>query len=153
MRVSARVLRDRQRFPCRCVTQSASVSSAPAHTWFSESRPGLVVQRFPRQFDDADVQRAIATLEDFFRATERPQAWIIDLSAIEGSTARQRVWFAEYEKRVAEMTSRYVTRAAYIAPSPIVRGILTAIFWIQSPVYPHRVFSDRASGERWALTD
>ena len=51
------------------------------------------------------------------------------------------------------MTSRYVTRAAYIAPKQIVRGIITAIFWIQSPVYPHRVFGDRASAERWVLTD
>jgi hypothetical protein len=130
----------------------SAVILAPAHAWFSESRPGLVVLSFPRQFSDADVQLAIRALEAFFRTTERPQAWIVDLSAIEGSTARQRAWFADYEKRVAEMTSRYVTRAAYIAPNQIVRGILTAIFWIQAPVYPHRVFSDRASGERWALS-
>jgi hypothetical protein len=129
------------------------VISAPAHAWFRESRPGLVVLTFPKQFNDAEVQLVIAALESFFRATGRIQAWIIDLSAIDGSTARQRRLFAEYEKRVAELTSRYVTRAAYIAPNQIVRGILTAIFWIQSPVYPHRVFSDRASGERWVLTD
>lgn len=113
----------------------------------------MVVLRFPAQFSDADVQLAISALESFFRKTERTQAWIVDLSDIERTTARQRGWFAEYEKRVAEMTSRYVTRAAYIAPNQIVRGILTAVFWIQSPVYPHRVFSDRADGERWACAD
>jgi hypothetical protein len=40
---------------------------------------------------------------------------------------------------------------AMIFDSKILRGILTAIFWVRRPPYPLRVFTEPGEGELWAL--
>ena len=39
---------------------------------------------------------------------------------------------------------------AFVISSPIIRGALAAILWMQPLPWPHTVVGDVAAGERWA---
>ena len=89
-------------------------------------------------------------LEHVLATAERPYAWVADLQHVRGSNARQRKIVAETEKRHAALHAQHHAGAALVVPNRLVRGVVTAIFWLVPPVYPTTMVDSRAEGIRWA---
>jgi len=60
---------------------------------------------------------------------------------------------AHWRKQIAEASSELAFRArprvAFAGPSPLVRGIITAINWLRPPPYDFEVFSTFDAGVSW----
>lgn len=52
------------------------------------------------------------------------------------------------KERLREITAGYVM----VTPSAIVRGLLTAVFWVAPPPYENRVVATPDEGFRWLAT-
>lgn len=130
---------------------SAPGFGAPRHPWFTVARAGLIVWRMPARMTNDDVMEGIAALASYFEKAPGVSAWILDMSNVEEITPMQRKLFADSERRIAPLTKIFVSRLAYVVPSPLIRAILTAYFWVWHPPYPYEVFGERNSAEAWAL--
>jgi len=108
--------------------------------------------RLPPSPTNEEVLACTAAMERFKTKTPpRQRAWVADLTYLTDISAAQRKMFAEHERRLALLSKLFVSRLAYVVSSPIIRAALTAFFWVCVPAYPHRVFTDRAAAEAWAL--
>jgi hypothetical protein len=103
----------------------------------------------PRALTDGIVREITEALSARLRAG-RPYAALFDLSGAGVPTAVQRQMLATHMRTNADTIARCVRGLAIIAPSPVVRGIATAIFWIEPPRVPHRVSPTTSEAEAWA---
>jgi len=95
-------------------------------------------------------------LEGHFRAMEawaanntEPVGFLVTLAAVLEMSAAQRRRFADFQVRMQEHDRRLTVGVALCAPNAIVRGFVTAVYWLKSPVYPHRFVQSRAEGLQW----
>ena len=84
------------------------------------------------------------------RARREPYAIVVDAAASRGFSAKQRRMQAQYVSEGLELSGMYLKGLAFIAPSELIRGMLTAIFWLQRPASPHRVFTTKEEAVAWA---
>jgi hypothetical protein len=103
----------------------------------------------PKALTDAAVQEITDALSRRLRRDE-PYAALFDLSDAGIPTAKQRQMLAAHMRRNSELIQRWVRGLAVIAPSPLVRGVATAIFWLEPPRVAHDVFSTTREAEAWA---
>ena len=75
---------------------------------------------------------------------------MVDLSALKTPSAVQRRAFAEHLKRFEAHDVAYNQGSALIAPNAVVKGVLTAVFWLAPPKFPHQAFANEADAARWA---
>ena len=57
-------------------------------------------------------------------------------------------------QRLAEQKAQrrmYLAGEATVIRNVLIRGVLTAIYWLAPPGYPNKVFSDVSDAETWAL--
>jgi hypothetical protein len=87
---------------------------------------------------------------DWAHRVRYPVAWVIDLSNITKAPATQRKALAEHLKHFEAFSERWNAGSALIVPSAWLRGLVTAVFWVSPPKYPHKTFSELLLGERWA---
>ena len=125
-------------------------SSSGRHIEFDDSGFPLVVARFRGPATDAEVDAYLARLE---RPLIRGESYvaIIDGTHAAPGTPVQRRAMAEWMRSRAKLIQTHVLGAAIVAPSSLIRGALTAIFWIQPLPCPHRITSTMEEAERWAL--
>jgi glyoxylase-like metal-dependent hydrolase (beta-lactamase superfamily II) len=110
--------------------------------------PIVRVKLPPEQTDDEmrlylDELRAL-------RERRQPYALIIDANDSRGFTASQRKLQAEYIESGVELTRRYLKAFAFVAESAIQRGMMTAIFWLRRPEWPHAFFATVEEAKEWA---
>ena len=101
----------------------------------------LVLMEFPeRRVSDA----ALHALLDHLEAVEREAVkarekgfFITDLTRVrEVAPASQRKYVGEWLKRTAPLQKAAGVGGANVAPSPILRGVITAVFWIKPSPTP-----------------
>jgi hypothetical protein len=98
--------------------------------------------------DDA-VREALAHLERIMAQTPARTRFfqVTDLSRMKRfAPASQRRYAAEWTRRTAELALRVRLGGIVVAPSPMLRAILTAMFWSQGAKPPLHVVSSRAEG-------
>lgn len=83
---------------------------------------------------------------------EREDVHVQVINALEAQkmNAAQRKSIAEFNAEHREQQVAYLAGVAFTTSSLFIRGILTAIYWINPPAYPYKVFADLASAETWA---
>ena len=74
---------------------------------------------------------------------------MVDLAQMATATASHRSLLGNWRVRHQALIANAVERAAYIAPSAMMRGMLTAIFWFARPVVPVQVSKDRQEALAW----
>ncbi len=99
----------------------------------------VVLVEFPeKRVADASLHSALGHLESLMRdaASARERLFILtDIGAMrEIAPASQRRYTAEWMKRVEPLSRISAVGGATVTPSSILRGILTAVFWIQPPI-------------------
>ena len=111
----------------------------PDHRWILVEGAPLYVMRFPSQTTDQELRGLIEAREHWARECRHTHAWLVDLSAVEKVPASQRRMFGEHLREMRPCDIRYNAGSGIVVGSPIVRGILTAVFWITPPEFPHSV--------------
>lgn len=96
---------------------------------------------------DDDV-RAYFEAYDRVLARRQRYALLFDASRAEPSPTLQRRK-AEFLKQRASVLGALCLGGAYVITSPVVRGALSAVFWIQPLPYAHVVVPTVAEGEAW----
>lgn len=96
---------------------------------------------------DVDFQQSLMYVEHLMRecAAKREKSYqITDLTRVqEIAPATQRKYAADFVKRNAALSQSASLGTASVTPSSIVRGILTAIFWISPSPTPSVFFATR----------
>lgn len=78
-----------------------------------------------------------------------PQGVLYDIPEPASLTARRRKALAEVLERRRVRVRALTLGYALVTPSPFVRGILTAVFWLAPPPYESKVAGSLQDGFRW----
>lgn len=110
--------------------------------------PIVRVKLPPAQSDD-EVRQYLEELRAL-RERRQPYALIIDANESRGFSAAQRKMQADYIESGLELSRRYLKAFAFVSASSIQRGMMTAIFWLRKPEWPHRFFATFDEAKEWA---
>jgi hypothetical protein len=113
-----------------------------------ESTWPILVVTLPEQASDDEVGAYLTELGGF-RARRTDFALIVDASDSRGFSAKQRQMQAEYIEAGIDISRRHLKAFAFVARSAPQRGVLTAIFWLGRPAWPHRVFASVSDARVW----
>ncbi len=115
-----------------------------------DSRHPIVVVTFDGPSTDAEFRAYLDDMTRLVVARREPNVTILDARAAGSTPATQRRMQADWlEKHDAELR-RYSAGTAFIITSAMVRGILTAILWLQPMAAPHVVVATFEEAEAWA---
>jgi hypothetical protein len=83
---------------------------------------------------------------------ERGQSYalVFDMTNTETPSAMQRRKLSEHMLTHQDRIQRCVRCLAVVAPSPIQRGITTAVFWLSPPPIEWRIFDLLDEATKWA---
>jgi hypothetical protein len=105
---------------------------ASARDW-----PILLVEFPRRRVSDAALRALLAHVETLLShaAKSRDKLFVIvDISAMrELASASQRKYAGEWNRRLDSLATLTTVGGATVTPSSILRGIITAVFWIHPP--------------------
>lgn len=121
-----------------------------AHPWLSEPAPSLFYQTIPETFSDADLEAFIVCLEALVGAQRSPFAWVVMADAMLATSAKQRKMFSEAETRMQPQDRRFCAGTAIVLSSPVIRGVVTAIYWLTPPVYPYTLCKSAEEARTWS---
>ena len=120
------------------------------HPWISNEAKPVYQWTFPTEATDEELAACIRARDVWVDRVHYVFAWVIDLTNVTKAPATQRKALAEHLKGCEAFSERWNAGSALIVPSPWLRGVVTAVFWISPPKYPTEVFSDAAEAEDWA---
>lgn len=114
-----------------------------------ETRWPLVVIRWPEgKITDADVAEFLETSRGHLARAER-FASLHDGVRASGLDGKQRKQMGDHITSNRARLERWHAAAAIVAPSPVIRGIITAVNWLAPPPFPQRSFASAVEAERW----
>ena len=74
---------------------------------------------------------------------------VIELTGHPGITATQRSHITEYMRSIEQRDSATCVGTGLVFDSKMLRGLLTAIFWVKRPEYEIKVFGDVQTAIEW----
>jgi hypothetical protein len=98
---------------------------------------------------------SVAELTEFLRELDavldlpRRKACLIDLTGAKPGSATQRQMQANWIGEREEVLARGFSAAALVTDSAIIRGAITAVFWIRPLPFPTQVTPTLKSAEEW----
>jgi hypothetical protein len=120
------------------------------HAWVDASQAPLYGLVFPKITDDAELLGFCSVREEWAERARYPVAWVVDLSGIVHATATQRRLFSEHLSRFEHHDVAYNQGSALIVPNAVLRGLVTAVFWMKRPGFPNECFPTREEATAWA---
>jgi hypothetical protein len=101
----------------------------------------------PRVVADDELKNFLSKFDSAVRAKGEEFAIVLDLRQCEKITTAQRRVMTDH---MAEQDGKGgVVGTAMVFESRLLRGILTAMFWVHRPQYPTRVFNSLAEAKAW----
>ena len=85
------------------------------------------------------------------RSQGRRTVTILDLTAAAPLTARQRAMQIEWSRQTDALFREVSLGIVFVVASAVVRGILTALFWIRRVPVPHAIVQDLDEAVSWAI--
>lgn len=120
------------------------------HPWIDQSRAPLYELTFPAQTTDQELSQMCVARERWALRANYRVAWVVSLAGIVQATAGQRRLFGEHLKRFESHDVAFNQGSALLVPNPFVRGILTAVFWLNPPRFPNECFGTLVEAREWA---
>jgi hypothetical protein len=114
------------------------------------SRHPIVVVTFDGLATDREFEEYLAAMTKLVLDRRQPNVTILDARASGRSPATQRKKQADWLKQHDQLLRRYSLGTAFVITSPLVRGVLTAILWVQPMSTPHTVVATLDEADRWA---
>ncbi len=124
-------------------------AASPEHAWIRGFEGGTLHVVFPARATDDEVRVFCDVLEKFWRDVDGPVGTVFDCRPVTAATASQRKLFADLQQRLEPVFRGKMLGAAFLIDSALVRGLLTAIFWLRPPVYRHIVASNEIEARAW----
>lgn len=110
----------------------------------------LIVIKYDGPTTDENFEAYLATLYQSMTASKAgPRVLLQDATLAYPITARQRKRQADWMKEYSELIARMTLGCAFVIPSSLMRGVLTAIFWLQPLPCPHELSANMAEGLSW----
>ena len=118
--------------------------------WEIRRQPNnIYVITFLEVMTDPEYKEHLRAFTAIFDATG-PLALVFDGTNARGQPASQRRMMAEWIKANRATLQSKCVALALITPNPLVRGLVTAIFWVSPPPVEHAFFSSLQEGVSWA---
>jgi hypothetical protein len=114
-----------------------------------DSRRPIIVVRFDGLVSDAEFERYLGELEAQLEPGQRV-CTILDARLAGRAPPRQRKLQADWLARNAGRLRESSVGSVFVITSALVRGVLTAIMWLQPMPVPHAVVATMDEAERWA---
>lgn len=111
---------------------------------------GIVVAAFLGTPVDDDFDKQLPLVAKEIERTVGAVVLVFDGTTTEGITAKQREKAAAWLRSSAPLLSRRTKGIAFVIKSPLLRGALTAIFWLQKPPGPYVIVETLAEARAWA---
>jgi hypothetical protein len=116
---------------------------------FAAREGPLLVVHPPAQLSDVIVDTVLAELEAHLQCGD-PYVLVFDLSTTGMPTPTQRRKLAEHMTTHEAAIRQRVMGLAIVAPNAVVRGIVTALFWLATPPIQHCLCASRSEASAWA---
>jgi hypothetical protein len=112
----------------------------------------FVISVIPPEPSEAFFERFFAKHRELL-ARKEPWVHLCDIRKVTKlPDARIRTMLAEESRKLDPLTARYTLGAATVIESALVRGILTAIYWINPPAAPSVVVATPHEGVEFLRT-
>ncbi len=122
------------------------------HITIDDSRHPIVVVTFVGGATDAEFHDYLARMEQLVIERREINCTILDATAAGNTPAVQRRMQADWLKRNEDLLRQWSAGTAFVITSPIVRGLLTAIFWMSPMAAPHTIVASLDEAEHWAAS-
>jgi hypothetical protein len=113
------------------------------------SRHPLVIVRFVGLPTEAEFDAYLEGMTRFIIERKQKTVTILDASQSDRTPASQRKKQAVWLKSHENLLRQYSLGTAFVITSPLVRGVLTAIFWLQPLPTEHIVVGTMHEAEAW----
>ena len=128
---------------------------ANPHSWIDVTSAPIIVWTCPEIGDRVDGAAYVTDVYEAWHkwllAHPRPFVAIIDTSHMKSFPgAKTRKSLAEGEQLTARLETTYNKGNAFVVTNPVMRSIMTAVYWLSSPHYPHSFFGTFADALDWA---
>ncbi len=125
--------------------------SSWGHGWFSTRIGALAATHIDHRVDSEGFAAVIADLDEDIATWPPglPRAVLYDVPtpSVFGPEHRRKI--AEVLRRHEETLARVATGFCLVTSSPIIRGVVTATFWLAPPRYPTHAAEQVAEGLAW----
>jgi hypothetical protein len=115
-----------------------------------ESQRPIVVVTFSGTASDTEFDAYLDAMSKRVLGRRERTVTILDATLSDQTPAGQRKRQAQWLERHADDLARYSLGTAFVIKSALVRGALTAIFWIQPIQGAHVVVGTLPEAETWA---
>lgn len=109
----------------------------------------------PGAYSDQDLAQDLLVIRQQMegdRRIERKVVSVIDLNNAAPLTATQRKTLNEWRRQTHDLMLSTSLGIVFVAPSAIIRGVLTALFWVGFEFgIPHKVVSTLDEAVQWAI--
>ncbi len=120
------------------------------HPWVLHKHVPIYEWAFPAKVSDDELSAFFQAREDWAERARYPVAWVVELSNLSKANATQRRMFASHLTRFEAHDVAWNAGSALVVPSGWLRGLVTAVFWLAPPKFPHQAFSKRSDALEWA---
>jgi hypothetical protein len=115
---------------------------------FDYQRSPLVVIQWPVEWGAGELQLFMEEMTNMVRREERI-AVLNDIRRTRAPTAAERKLIAAAVSESDLYFHKYVVGWADVSSSALIRGIVTAILWMNPSRYPHSIHGSVIDGEKW----
>jgi hypothetical protein len=120
------------------------------HPWVSHKHVPIYEWTFPSEASTDELDAFVRAREEWAKRAHYPVAWVVELSNLTKANAQQRRVFADHLKRFEPHDVQWNGGSALIVPTGWLRGLVTAVFWLSPPKFPHQAFAKRTDALEWA---
>ncbi len=116
--------------------------------WFMTWLDGLEVVYMDKRLTPESFADYLVVLEHTMKIAHsvRPVLYEVRHPALDPASRRK---ISALLNEYRDSARRYTLAYALVTPSPTVRGILTALFWMSPPPYPNKVFGTTEKAVGW----
>ncbi len=115
-----------------------------------ERRRPIVLVTFVGAPTDAEFDRYLEDMTEQILARRQQTVTILEATRSDSTSAAQRKKQADWLAKHRDDLRRYSLGTAFVIKSAMVRGVLTAIFWLQPMDRPHTIVATLEEAEGWA---
>lgn len=127
-----------------------SIGGKPgAHPWFDATHAPVYGFRFPERMENADLERYCNWFSGWYSLQTGPIGMICDMSRTLIVSPAQRGLWTNFERRSEADLRRVLRGVAIVLTSRVVRGVVTATYWMNRPVYDWEIVATWTRGREW----
>ena len=117
--------------------------------FFDFSDPRIFRVKFEGPHTDAEFLEYLAESSRHVHARTGRTVALVDARKAAPMSARQRKQQADWQRKHERILRENTAGTAFVVSNAVIRGLLTAIFWLQPLPHEHLVTQSMAEAEGW----